>query len=126
MAETKLELNLPLGRLIIHPAVVVGMVAQVLGQVEGVRLWRGGGLMGVFGGEEGIHVSSRENEDLVDVEIRIGVMFDYPVHEVAQGVQQAIREALEGLVGAKVGRVDVYVQEVFLPEVTVEGENAET
>jgi uncharacterized alkaline shock family protein YloU len=44
------------------------------------------------------------------------VVLGYPVHEVAQGVQQAVREDLEGLAGVRVGRVDVFVKQVIPPQ----------
>jgi uncharacterized alkaline shock family protein YloU len=88
--------------------------------MEGVRLWQPRGFMGVLGGESGVELESPE-PGTIDVNVKIAVMYGYPVHEVAQGVQQAVREALEGLAGVKAREINVYVQEVFLPEVEMEG-----
>lgn len=123
MAEARVEMTLSLGKLRVRPEVLVRIASKAVEQMEGVRLWRPRGLASVFGGEPGVEVQSSESGAL-EVNVRISVMYGYPVQEVAQGVQQAVREALEGLVGVPVSKVNVYVQEVFLPEVEVEsGEN---
>jgi len=116
MAEQRLELERPLGRVIIHSGVVEAIAARAVEKVEGVRPLRGGGgLMSIFAGpEEGLQITF--GEDRVDVELRIAVVLGYPVHEVAQGVQQAVREDLEGLAGVRVGRVDVFVKQVIPPQ----------
>lgn len=124
MPEARVEMSLPLGKLRVRPEVLVHLARKAVEQMEGVRLWRPRGLASVFGGEPGVEVQGTESA-VLDVNVRIAVMYGYPVQEVAQGVQQAVREALEGMVGVRVGKVNVYVQEVFLPEVGVEtGENA--
>lgn len=123
MPEVKVEMRLPLGRLTMRPEVLAGIVGKTVDQMEGVRLWQPRGFMGVLGGESGVELLSPE-PGTIDVNVKIAVMYGYPVHEVAQGVQQAIREALEGLAGVKVREINVYVQEVFLPEIEMErGEN---
>jgi len=114
------ELRLPLGRLTMRPEVLAGIVGKTVDQMEGVRLWQPRGFMGVLGGESGVELESPE-PGTIDVNVKIAVMYGYPVHEVAQGVQQAVREALEGLAGVKAREINVYVQEVFLPEVEMEG-----
>ncbi|MBC7092812.1 Asp23/Gls24 family envelope stress response protein [Candidatus Bipolaricaulota bacterium] len=116
MAEQKLELKQPLGRLVVRQEVLTAIAARAVERVEGVRPLRGGGgIIGIFAGpEEGVQASI--HGDTVDVELRIAVVLGYPVHEVAQGVQQAVREDLEGFVGVSVGRVDVYVRQVIPPE----------
>lgn len=124
MPEARIEMSLPLGKLRVRPEVLMRIASRAVEQMEGVRLWRPRGLATVFGGEPGVEVQASESGPL-EVNVRIGVMYGYPVQEVAQGVQQAVREALEGMVGVRVSKVNVYVQEVFLPEVEVEsGENA--
>jgi uncharacterized alkaline shock family protein YloU len=76
--------------------------------------------MGVLGGESGVELDLPE-PGVINVNVKIAVMYGYPVHEVAQGVQQAVREALEELAGVRAREVNVYVQEVFLPELELEG-----
>lgn len=131
MAEQVLELEGPFGRLTVREDVVATLVAKALEKVEGVRPLRGGGgILGIFSGpEEGLRLTLGKGS--MDLELRIGVVLGYPVHEVAQGVQQAVREDLEGLTGVRVGRVDVYVKQVIPPEEVLvleegkEGENGE-
>ena len=116
MAEQKLILERPLGRVSVHLSALEAIAARAVEKVEGVRpLLRSGGLMNIFAGpEEGLVVTLGEEQ--VDVELRIAVVLGYPVHEVAQGVQQAVREDLEGLAGIKVNRVDVFVKQVIPPQ----------
>lgn len=113
-------MRLPLGRLTIRPEVLAGIVGKTVDQMEGVKLWQPKGFMGVLGGESGVELAGPE-PGAIDVNVKIAVMYGYPVHEVAQGVQQAVREALEGLAGVRVREINVYVQEVFLPEIEMEG-----
>ncbi len=115
MPEVKVEKRLPLGRLTVRPEVLMGIVAKTVDQMEGVKLWRPKGLSGILG-ETGVELDSPQPGTL-DVHVKIAVMYSYPVHEVAQGVQQAVREALEELAGVQAREVNIYVQEVFLPEV---------
>ena len=115
-----MEMRLPLGRLTMRPEVLAGIVGKTVDQMEGVRLWQPRGFMGVLGGESGVELASPE-PGTIDVNVKIAVMYGYPVHEVAQGVQQAVREALEGLAGVRAREINVYVQEVFLPEIEMEG-----
>lgn len=116
MPEVKVEKHLPLGRLTFRPEVLASVVGKTVDQMEGVKLWHPKGLMAVVGSEAGVELTSTE-PDAIDANVKIAVMYGYPVHEVAQGVQQAVREALEGLAGVRVRQVNVYVQEVFFPEV---------
>ena len=116
MAEQKLILERPLGRVSMNLPVLEAIVARAVDKVEGVRPLRGGGgLMNIFSGpEEGLQIVL--GDERVDVELKIAVVLGYPVHEVAQGVQQAVREDLEGLAGVNVGRVDVFVKQVIPPQ----------
>lgn len=120
MPEVKVELRFPNGRLVLRPAVLAGIIARTVDQMEGVRLWQTKGLMGVLSGESGVELDSPE-PGVITAHVRIAVMYGYPLHELAQGVQQAVREALEGLAGVRVREINVYVQEVFLPELGMEG-----
>lgn len=116
MAEQKLILERPLGRVTMNLPVLEAIVARAVEKVEGVRPLRGGGgLINIFAGpEEGLQIVL--GDERVDVELKIAVILGYPVHEVAQGVQQAVREDLEGLAGVNVGRVDVFVKQVIPPQ----------
>jgi uncharacterized alkaline shock family protein YloU len=120
MAEARVEMRLPFGRLTLRPEVLAGIVGKTVDQIEGVRLWRPKGFMGVLGGESGVELDLPE-PGVINVNVKIAVMYGYPIHEVAQGVQQAVREALEELAGVRAREVNVYVQEVFLPELELEG-----
>jgi len=115
MAEQKLVQERSLGQVIVNLSVLQEIAAKAVEKVEGVRPLRGGGgFMNIFGPEEGLSITLEG--ELVNAELKIAVILGYPVHEVAQGVQQAVREDLEGLAGVKVGRVDVFVKQVIPPQ----------
>lgn len=118
MAEQPLEVGTPYGKVTIHHDVIAHIAARALEKVEGARpLKSSPGIMGFFGGEEGPRVIMAEGA--VEVEIGIAVDYGYPVHEVAQGVQQAVRDDLVRLGGVQVRRVDVYVRKVLPPAETL-------
>lgn len=127
MADQFWESSTPLGAIRVHHDVIVEIAERALEKVEGARALRGGpGLRGFFGSEEPPRVVPAEGG--VNVEIGIAVAYGYPVHEVAQGVQQAVREDLSKLGGVNVRRVDVFVKKVLPPTETLVfeegGENA--
>ncbi len=116
MAEQQVVLDLPLGRASVHSEVLAATVAKALDKVEGVRPLRGGGgVIAIFGGgEESVHLETEG--EMVNVELRIAVILGYPVHEVAQAAQQAVREDLEQLANVTVGQLNVFVKRVISPE----------
>jgi uncharacterized alkaline shock family protein YloU len=118
MAEQPLEVGTPYGKVTIHHEVIANIAANALEKVEGARPLKSTvGIMGFFGAEEGPKIIMAEGA--VNVEIGIAVDYGYPVHEVAQGVQQAVRDDLERLGGVQVRRVDVYVRKVLPPVETL-------
>lgn len=118
MAEQTLELETPFGKVILQQEVASVIASKALEKVEGARPLKAvTGFRGIFGGEEGIRLIPVEGA--VDVEVGIAVAYGYPVHEVAQGVQQVVRSELESLAGVRVRKVDVYVKKVLPPEETL-------
>ncbi len=129
MAEQRWETLQPLGLVAVRQEVLTSIAARAMEGVEGVRPLRGGGgIIGILsGGEDAVQITVRG--DRVDVELRIAVVLGYSVHSVARAVQRRVREELEGVVGATVGRVDVDVRHVIPPEEVLmldeRGEDAE-
>ncbi|GAB4306927.1 MAG: hypothetical protein Kow0097_06790 [Candidatus Bipolaricaulota bacterium] len=129
MAEQRWETLQPLGLVTVRQEVLTSIAARAMEGVEGVRPLRGGGgIIGILsGGEDAVQITIRG--DMVDVELRIAVVLGYSVHSVARAVQRRVREELEGVVGATVGRVDVDVRHVIPPEEVLmldeRGEDAE-
>ncbi|MBC7220756.1 Asp23/Gls24 family envelope stress response protein [Candidatus Bipolaricaulota bacterium] len=115
MAEQRWETPQPLGLVAVRQEVLTSIAARAMEGVEGVRPLRGGGgIIGILsGGEDAVQITVRG--DRVDVELRIAVVLGYSVHSVARAVQRRVREELEGVVGATVGRVDVDVRHVIPP-----------
>jgi len=80
--------------------------------------------MSIFGGEDlAPNIKTELTGEEVKVELRIAVEYGYPVHEVAQGVQQNVQRDIESLAGISVTGIDVYVKKVAPPH-THEAEEA--
>lgn len=116
MAEQRWAIPQPLGAVTVRQEVLSDIAARAIEGVEGVRCLRGGGgIIGrLGGGEAGVQIAIRG--DVADVELRIAVVRGYSVHSVARAVQRRVREDLEGLVGVRVGQVNVHVRQVIPPE----------
>jgi len=127
MADQTWEVRKPLGILVIRQEVLTALVQRAVQRVAGAQPLRSPGIMGIFSGpEDTTQITFRR--DGVDVDLRIAVVQGYAVHEVARGVQRAVREDLEGLAGIPVGRVDVSVRQVVPAQealVLEEGEDGE-
>ncbi len=127
MAEQRWEFKRPLGLVSIREEVLTTLAQRAVARVAGAHPLRSPGIMGIFAGsEESVQLTFRR--DAVDIEVQIAVVQGYSVHEVARGVQKAVREDLEGLAGIPVGRVDVSVRQVIPAQeamVLEENEDAE-
>ena len=72
--------------------------------------------MSIFGGEDlAPNIKTELSPEHVKLELRIAVEYGYPVHEVAQGVQQNVQRDIENLAGISVSGIDVYVKKVAPP-----------
>ena len=72
--------------------------------------------MSIFGGEDiAPNIKTELAEDTARLELRIAVEYGYPVHEVAQGVQQNVQSDIEKMAGVTVSSIDVYVKKVVPP-----------
>jgi uncharacterized alkaline shock family protein YloU len=119
MAEKRVELIDEDGRISIAEDVISSIARIAAEKVDGIAQASssgGGGLMSIFGGEDiAPNIKTELSDDAVRVELRISVEYGYPVHEVAQGIQQNVQRDIEQLAGVKVANVDVFVKKVVPP-----------
>jgi uncharacterized alkaline shock family protein YloU len=119
MADKRVELIDEDGRISIAEDVISSIARIAAEKVDGIAhssSGGGGGLMSIFGGEDvAPNIKTELSDEEVRVELRISVEYGYPVHEVAQGVQQNVQRDIEQLAGVKVAHVDVFVKKVVPP-----------
>ncbi|MBE0635417.1 Asp23/Gls24 family envelope stress response protein [Candidatus Bipolaricaulota bacterium] len=119
MADKRVELIDEDGRISIAEDVIASIARIAAEKVDGIAHSSGsasGGLMSIFGGEDvAPNIKTDLSNETVRVELRISVEYGYPVHEVAQGVQQNVQRDIEQLAGVTVSNVDVFVKKVVPP-----------
>jgi len=127
MAEKRVEIVDEDGRISIAEDVIASIARIAAERVDGIAQsssGSSGGLMSIFGGEDlAPNIKTELTGEQVRVELRIAVEYGYPVHEVAQGVQQNVQRDIESLAGISVTGIDVYVKKVAPPH-THEAEEA--
>ena len=119
MADKRVELIDEDGRISIAEDVIASIARIAAEKVDGIAHSSGsgsGGLMSIFSGEDvAPNIKTELSNEEVRVELRISVEYGYPVHEVAQGVQQNVQRDIEQLAGVMVSNVDVFVKKVVPP-----------
>jgi uncharacterized alkaline shock family protein YloU len=119
MADKRVEIIDEDGRISITEDVISSIARIAAEKVDGIAHSSGsssGGLMSIFGGEDvAPNIKTELSDEDVRVELRISVEYGYPVHEVAQGVQQNVQRDIEELAGVNVANVDVFVKKVVPP-----------
>lgn len=119
MADKRVELIDEDGRISIAEDVIASIARIAAEKVDGIAHSSGsgsGGLMSIFSGEDvAPNIKTDLSSETVRVELRISVEYGYPVHEVAQGVQQNVQRDIEQLAGVTVANVDVFVKKVVPP-----------
>ena len=119
MADKRVELIDEDGRISIAEDVIASIARIAAEKVDGIAHSSGsgrGGLMSIFSGEDvAPNIKTELSNENVRVELRISVEYGYPVHEVAQGVQQNVQRDIEQLAGVTVAHVDVFVKKVVPP-----------
>jgi len=120
MAERKVEIIDADGRITISEEVVAEIARVAAMRVDGIARPKGGmpgGLKGFFGGEDiSPDIKTELNEDGAHVELKIAVEYGFPVHEVAQGIQENVENDIKQMAGVEVTGVDIYVKKVVPSE----------
>ena len=124
MKEKTSEQGFTINGMTIAPGVVETIISLAAGEVPGVA---GVGTAGPISAiaaafnagkaipSTGIKVSINEEEKIV-VDITIQAYYGYRLAEVADGVREAIADAMGGQLGAEVASVDVYVDSLEAEE----------
>ncbi len=119
MADKRVELIDEDGRISIAEDVISSIARIAADKVDGIAHSSGSGgsgLMSIFSGEDiAPNIKTELTNEEVRVELRISVEYGYPVHEVAQGVQQNVQRDIEQFAGVTVSNVDVFVKKVVPP-----------
>ena len=99
----------------IAPGVVETIVSLAVRDVEGVSSVGDpttSGLMSIIGGgkpsTQGIEIEAGEDDELI-VELHLFVKSGQVLPDLAANVRQAVVDAINTQVGAKVGAVDIYI-----------------
>lgn len=126
MADKRVEIIDEDGRISIAEDVIASIARIAAEKVDGIAHSSGsgsGGLMSIFSGEDvAPNIKTELSNEQVRLELRISVEYGYPVHEVAQGVQQNVQRDIEQLAGVTVAHVDVFVKKVVPPHTHSEEE----
>ncbi len=107
--------DLNIDGMVIAPGVVETIISLAVRDVDGVISVGDpttSGIMSILGGgkpsTQGIEVETDEN-DALHVSLRLCVESGYVLPDLATAVRQAVADAINTQVGAKVGSVDIYI-----------------
>ena len=119
MADNKEYMVIPEedGAIHISEEVIAAIAVGAVREVEGVS-----GMMTNLGGSVTDLVNNKKNaqkgtkavkiemaEDVLNLELYITVTYGYPVLEVAENTQKAVKSAIEAMAGCTVGAVNIHV-----------------
>ena len=111
-----------LGAIMVHHGVIAAIARTAALKVPGVVEMSGSfadgianiaNMIGRNSGERGVNV--RMQDQKVNLEVNVVIEYGARIPDVAWGVQNEVRRAVEEMTGKQVGTVDVVVQGVRLP-----------
>jgi uncharacterized alkaline shock family protein YloU len=112
----------PRQRVSITEQVIASLAGIAAQSVEGVSGLRGNvtdNLKAILGEEHRSRgVIARLHNGVVTITLYVSVEYGYPIHEVAQRLQEHVKDEVESMTGLPVATVDVYVSDLTLPEGT--------
>ncbi|MBO5926760.1 MAG: Asp23/Gls24 family envelope stress response protein [Clostridia bacterium] len=97
------------GKVTYNTGIVKGIVALAISEVSGVAIKKGKKGQLNF-------LKVNFNEDVLNIEINIDVIYGYNVPDVAFNVQQSVKHNIESMSKYKVDSVDVFVSGVVFDE----------
>jgi uncharacterized alkaline shock family protein YloU len=112
------ELIEGLGRITISEEVITTIAELAVAEVKGLGEVKGSladQVVRVFGGR-GKGVETRLEDNTVRFSLRVSLQYGQPIPQVAQQIQETVARRVEEMTGLKVSGVDVYVQEIQLPQ----------
>jgi len=127
MEENVNEIN-QAGSIKIDPSVVTVIASLAASEIPGVASMSGGltgdiaEKFGVKPTNKGVKVQVEENRTSID--IYIIAEYGAKIPEVALGIQQSVKKAVETMTGLNVVGVNVHVQGISMPKASVIDESA--
>lgn len=116
------------GSIKIDPSVVTVIASLAASEIPGVASMSGGltgdiaEKFGVKSANKGVKVQVDENKTSID--IYIIAEYGAKIPEVALGIQQSVKRAVETMTGLSVVGVNVHVQGISMPKASVADESA--
>lgn len=104
----------------INDEVVAVIASLAAAEVEGVASMSGtlaGGLverLGIKNAAKGIKVEVTESEAVLS--LNINVLYGFKIQEVAEGIQENVKNAVESMTGLFVREVNIFVQGITFPQ----------
>ena len=101
------------GKVTYNTGIVKGIVALAVSEVSGVALKKGK--------KDKLNLLKVDfNEDTLNIELTIDVIYGYNVPDVAFNVQQSVKHNVESMSKYKVDTVDVFVSGVIFDENSID------
>lgn len=106
----------------------VSITEQVISSIAGVAASDVEGVSGLRGnvadnlkaflGDEGRRrgVVAKEEEGSVHITLHVAIEYGFPIHEVAQNLQEVVTTEVHTMTGLHVSGVDVYVSDLTIPQ----------
>lgn len=101
-------------------AIIASLAATEIEGVAGMSGGVGSGIAEMLGHKKGVKVEAGEDECTVDLSVIIDYGFTIP--EVAEKVQQNVKQAIESMTGLNVVEINVHVQGVHFANEELEEE----
>jgi uncharacterized alkaline shock family protein YloU len=106
----------------ISPDVLYGIAQLALDQVEGMKAVAPPVRVGEFlTGRRAKGIRIEREDDSIDIELNVTVLYGLRIPKVAVEVQSAVREAVGSMTGLTVRSVRVNIEDVDLPEELARG-----
>jgi len=107
-----------LGKISIAEEVITTIAELAVAEVKGLGEVKGSlanQVARVFGGRaKGVETTIED--DSVRFALKVSLRYGQPIPEVAQEIQRAVAQKVEEMTGLRVSGVDIYVQELELPQ----------
>ncbi len=98
-------------------ASLAGIAAESVEGISGLRGNVTDNLKAILGEEHRSRgVIAHVQDGVVTITLYVSVEYGYPIHEVAQCLQEHVNGEVESMTGLPVAAVDVYVSDLTLPE----------
>jgi len=104
----------------------VGITQEVIASIAGIAASEvegferlSGGLAAILGDpQKGKGVETQIERNSLRISMKVVVRYGHPIHEVARQIQRRVKQEVEAMTGLRVRGVDVYIQDLQLPEKT--------